>query len=320
MRKLLITGAAGFVARHFLNFLNTRRQTFDVMGLDLAIPAWSMAFSKTLQFRFHKIDLLKKKSVEKAIATFKPDHVLHLASLSSVGLSWKQPAECFTNITNIFLNLAESLRIHCPKARILSVGSAEVYGCNKNKQKVNESDFVSPMSPYGIARSSQEMLAFMYRRNWNMQIILTRSFNHIGVGQKSNFVIPSFVEQFVTAQKKRARFLNLRTGNLKIVRDFTNVKDVVRAYDLLLTQGRPGEIYNVCSGKGITLHKVISMLENLIGIKAHITVDRKLLRAHDFKIMLGDYSKIHSELGWSPQISLKETLLEMIAAYQKSQN
>lgn len=312
MKKILITGGSGFVAKHFIDLMTTTHPEVAVVGVDIVKPATVTWRSKTLKLNFKKINLLNRKRLDTIIRDFKPDSVLHLAALSSVVFSQENPVESFCNNTNIFLNLVESLRHYSPRARLLSVGSSQEYGKSDNPRPLKESDVLHPTNPYGIARVSQEMLAVMYAKNFHMNIILTRSFNHVGIGQKPEFVIASFVNQFAMAKKRGCRSLGLHTGNINLVRDFTDVKDVVIAYAMLLKSGQPGEIYNICSGRGVSLRDVISLLETITGIKARILVDKTLRRSDDPQKIVGDYSKIHAATGWKPRISLKNTLTEMI--------
>lgn len=315
MRRMLITGAGGFVAKHFMDFLYATKQKIEVLGVDVLNSPKIERKSRTVRTHFRKMNLLEREAVDKIVLEFKPDRVLHLASFSSVGYSWEKPVESFCNNTNIFLNLVESLRTHCPKAQVLSVGSSEEYGEIKKNHRLTESDPLNPSNPYGVARVSQEMLAAMYAKSFAMNIVLTRSFNHLGTGQRPDFVVPSFIRQFVLAKQKGNRMVDIRAGNIHITRDFTNVKDVVRAYDLLLERGRAGEIYNVCSGHGVSLKEIISLLEDIVKIKASIIVDKSLVRPRDLARIVGDYTKIHSETGWKPKIPLRNTLAEMVQFY-----
>lgn len=314
MRKILITGVSGFVARHFMDWVGATVPQVEILGIDIAAPVISPELAAKVKFQFRGINLLEKERVDQAVREFVPDGVLHLAAFSSVGFSWKNPVDCFCNNTNIFLNLAESLRKFCAHARLLSVGSSQEYGLVQGLRKIKESTPLHPSNPYGIARVSQEMLAAMYGRKLGLNIVLTRSFNHVGVGQKPVFVIPSYVKQFAAARANGSRSLDLKAGNVNVMRDFTDVRDVVRAYAMLLQKGRPGEIYNICSGRGVSLREVISLLEKMTGIQARIVVGQELLRPDDPPKIVGDYSKIRKETGWEPHIPLRDTLAEMLNA------
>ncbi len=317
MKRILVTGVSGFVGGHFLDYLEARKRNAIVLGIDQSKPMVRRESYESVKFIFQRTNLLDQKSVDRLISDFMPDLVLHLASFSSVGLSWKQPLMSFCNNTNIFLNLVESLRKRCPSARVLSVGSSEEYGQSSRHRKFKERDGLNPASPYGVARVSQEMLGEMYAKSYKMKIVLTRSFNHLGVFQKPVFVVPSLVQQFIEAKKRGRKIFNLTVGNVDIVRDFTNVKDVVRAYDLLLRVGRAGDVYNVCSGKGVSLRDIILMLEKIVGIKTRLIINRSLKRPSDPSWIVGNYDKMHCELGWTPKISIEDTLKEMVASAGK---
>ena len=186
------------------------------------------------------------------ISDIKPDYILHLASFSSVAYSWKHPEESFSNNCNIFLNLVDAVRQTCPKCRILSVGSSEEYGDIPHADlPLRENQPLNPISPYAVARVSQELLSKVYVHAFGMQIIMTRSFNHVGPRQDERFVIPSFIKRVLDIKRSGKEAGEIETGDLTIVRDFVDVRDVVEAYYMLLTRGTPGEVYNICSGKAI---------------------------------------------------------------------
>src|ERR1019366_2026315 len=232
----------------------------QVIGIDIHAPSFNIENFKYIKCDFQKLDLLNKAEVEKVVSEFKPNYVLHLASYSSVAFSWEKPVESFTNNTNIFLNLIETIRSLKLNCRILSIGSSEEYGnVNAVDLPLKETQVLKPISPYAVARVSQEMLSKIYADSYEMDIIMTRSFNHIGTHQKDFFVIPSFAKQLINLKKTNSEIKELTTGDTSIVRDFVDVRDVVKAYYLLFKKGKKGEIYNLCSGKGISLNEIISI-------------------------------------------------------------
>ncbi len=312
MKKLLITGAAGFVAGYFIEFLKENEIEYDILGLDI-VDKLSCDYPS---YKYKRINLQDKELIKEVIENFKPDYILHLASISSVSESWSYPVESFVNNTNIFLNIIESIRELQLSTRILSVGSSEEYGnYPSDKMPLKEDYELKPCNPYSVARVSQEMLSKLYADNYGLNIIMTRSFNHIGPRQNDKFVIPSFVKQLLNA--KTTGTLRIDVGNIEIVRDFLDVRDVVEAYHKILIEGKIGEIYNVCSGNGIKLKEIINMVAEQLSITPEIYVDKNRLRPTDNLIIVGDNTKLKSELNWQPKHSLVQTLKDMITYQEK---
>ena len=311
--KLLITGFTGFVSTHFLDLLNAAEKGAEVLGIDKNFPEFDFSYYPNLKISFRDIDLLNKNDVEEAIVSFHPTHILHLASVSSVALSWQTPLDSFVNNTNIFLNLVEQVRVNHLNCRILSVGSSEEYGeVAEEDLPLTEENSLHPLSPYAVARVAQEMLSKIYADGFNLDIIITRSFNHIGPGQKDNFVISSFARQIVQLSIEKALVNTITTGNLTITRDFLDVRDVVKAYYVLLKNGKKGEVYNICSGKGIVLKDIVLKMADIMKIKISIETDLKLIRPNENKRIIGSYKKINTELGWQPEISIEKSLADII--------
>lgn len=313
MKKYLITGFSGFVGKHFLKYLGKKNEKIEVLGLDMSEPSFDyMNFGKEMNVRFLKKNLLDDNLYE-IIMSFQPDYILHLASYSSVAYSWKNPTESFLNNTNIFLNIVTAVQKSGMSTRILSIGSSEEYGnVNESELPIKEECKMQPLSPYAVARYSQEHLSRVFAESYGLNIIMTRSFNHIGKGQDTRFVIPSFIRRILDIKNAGLEEGTIETGDLNIVRDFTNVQDVVRAYDILLREGRVGEVYNVCSGQGVTLKDVIDEIAEICNIKVATRTNPDFIRPNDNKKIIGSYEKINIEYGWKPEMGLKDTLLEMI--------
>jgi GDP-4-dehydro-6-deoxy-D-mannose reductase len=314
MKKYLITGISGFAAYHFLEHLNKLDEKAEVLGLDLKISQEVTQYSfENVKLNFIELNLLEYKVLEIAMVSFSPDYIVHLASFSSVGKSWEMPLESFLNNTNIFLNIAEIVRHNKINCRILSVGSSEEYG------NVNESDLplkeympLHPGNPYAVARVSQEMLSKCYVDAYKLDIILTRSFNHIGAGQRADFAIPSFAKQISEGIKQGQREIKLITGDIAIIRDFIDVRDVVNAYFALLKNGKQGELYNVCSGKGHSLKDVVDLLAKIFDVQVTTETDPKRIRPHDNRIIIGSFEKIKKDTGWEPKFSLEDSLNTLV--------
>jgi len=307
--KYLITGVNGFVGKHFLSYLSdTDHEVFGICRHDFEHPNLTKNYN---------IDLKDKPAIEQTLSEISPDYIVHLASDSSVGYSWNNPVKSFRNNTNIFLNLIESVRQLGLKCRILSIGSSEEYGnVEASKLPLVESMTLDPISPYAVARVAQEMLSKVYHKGYGLDIIMTRSFNHIGPHQDKRFVIPSFVSKLLGIKSDPKSNKELTTGDLSIIRDFVDVRDVIHAYDLLLKKGKSGEVYNICSGIGTSLVEVLNICADIIGTTYSNIVDPKFIRPNDNKIIIGSNQKIQDAVGWKPSIALQTTLEEIINKYE----
>lgn len=321
-KKILITGVSGFVGFHLLSFLCQYAENIEVCGVDIKIPSFDCKeFVDILSLQCSQVDLLNLDELEKVFEKFVPDYIVHLASFSSVAYSWKNPMESFTNNTNIFLNLITVAMKYNQRCRVLSVGSSEEYGIvSKEKLPLRESVDLNPISPYAVARVSQEMLSRVFAQNYNMDIVLTRSFNHIGPYQDKRFVIPSIIERMLKIKRAGYKKGIIQVGDLSIVRDFVDVRDVVRAYCQLLVGGKTGEIYNICTGKGISLKEITHLIAQELDLEIETEVNTELLRPNDNPIIIGSAEKIRKEIGWKPEFELRQTLNAMIIIQSEMQN
>ncbi len=287
----------------------------EILGLDRVTPKIDLAkYADKLNIRFSVIDLMDREALKSVFATFQPNYCLHLAAFSSVAYSWKFPSESFTNNSNIFLNLIDAIRETDASCRVLSVGSSEEYGnVSREELPLKESQRVNPVSPYAVARVSQELMSKVYVKAYGMNVIMTRSFNHIGPRQDDRFVIPSFIKRIIEIKKSGKSEGEIETGDTTIIRDFVDVRDVVRAYYMLLENGTPGEIYNICSGNAYRLSEIIDGIAEQVGVKVSTRVNPEFVRPDDNKEIVGSAYKIESELGWKPVIDIRDTLRDMIA-------
>ncbi len=312
--KIAITGVSGFVAGHFIEYLYNNNIESEVLGIDLSTPLIDFGkYADRIKFHFFSINLMDKTALYNVISDFRPEYLLHLAAFSSVAYSWKHPSESFTNNSNIFLNIIETIREVDPSCRVLSVGSSEEYGnASRAELPLKESQRVNPVSPYAVARVSQELMSKVYVKAFDMNVIMTRSFNHIGPRQDDRFVVPSFIRRILDIKNSGKSEGEIETGDITIIRDFVDVRDVVRAYYLLLTKGTPGEIYNICSGRALALSEIIDCIASDVGVKITTRVNPELVRPDDNKEIVGSSYKIESELGWKPEISIRNTIHDMI--------
>ena len=318
-KRFLITGFSGFVGKHFLHYLYDKNEEMEIFGIDIRKPAFDVSvYADRLHIQFEEVNLLNRDELKSVIERFRPQYILHLASFSSVAFSWQHPEESFVNNTNIFLNLTGVLKELELPCRVLSIGSSEEYGNVMAEQlPLRESMQVQPVSPYAVARVSQEMLSKVFVDSYHLDIILTRSFNHIGPWQDERFVVPSFIRRILNIKDEGLSEGTIETGDTTIVRDFVDVRDVVNAYYMLLMDGTPGEIYNICSGTGIALADIINQVADIVGIKVHTKVNPEYVRPNDNRVVIGSHDKLTTELGWQPVISWNRTLQDMVEEMSK---
>lgn len=319
MKKLVITGFSGFVASHFVEYLYDNNIDFEIHGLSRSLPDFDYEkYSDSMTIKAYQIDMMDFNKLKGFFEDVKPDYVLHLAALSSVAYSWKNPSESFTNNCNIFLNLINAIRETKTDCRILSVGSSEEYGNVAHEDlPIRENQAIKPLSPYAVARVSQELMSQVFVDAYGMQIIMTRSFNHFGPRQDERFAIPSFVKRILDIKYSGNNTGVIETGDLSIIRDFVDVRDVVAAYYLLLMKGKPGEIYNICSGAGIQLFDVVNTIAEEVGVSVTTKTNPEYVRPNDNKEIVGSSYKIETEIGWKRTRSFNDTIRDMIA-YQES--
>ncbi|NOJ98301.1 NAD-dependent epimerase/dehydratase family protein [Corallococcus coralloides] len=299
--RVLVTGADGFVGRHACAALRAAGdEVVEVHG-----PRGEGISSTALHF-----DIADEAKVKAAVSEVKPDSVLHLAGFSSVAKSHQNPARVFAVNTMGVVHLLTALRESAPKARVLMVGSGEVYGPVAEGTRAAESHPHVPLSPYAASKSAGELAGEQFFRSYGMEVILARPFNHLGAGQDPTFVVPSFAAQI------RAIALGtvdpvLRTGNLDAIRDFSHVKDVVDAYRLLLLQGEAGQAYNVGSGEGRTIRSLLEEMLQLSGVQARIELDPARLRPSDIPSLVADTGKLRA-LGWAPRLTVADALRDVL--------
>ena len=318
-KRFMITGFSGFVGRHFLQYLFEKKEPVDVFGIDIRKPAFdTTVYASIINIQFREVNLLDGQALKAVLEEFKPQYILHLASFSSVAFSWQHPEESFVNNTNIFLNLTSALKELELPCRVLSIGSSEEYGnVSKEQLPLREDMLLKPVSPYAVARVSQEMLSKVFVDSFHLDIILTRSFNHIGPWQDERFVVPSFIRRILDIKESGASEGTIETGDTTIIRDFVDVRDVVRAYYMLLMDGTPGEIYNICSGNQIALSDIIDQIADIVELRVATRVNPEFVRPNDNRIVVGSHDKLTKELGWEPVIPWEQTLRDMVLEMSK---
>ncbi len=307
---ILVTGAAGFVGGHLLDLLEPGGSLVTAWrrpGEPLPRPPTGASC------RWMEVDILDPAAVRAAIAVARPRVVYHLAGAAHAGQSWDNAtATLQVNVLGTH-HLLTALAAAGSEVRVLVPGSALVYA--PQERALTESDPLAPRSPYALSKLAQEMCADLPADGGGPRAIVTRSFNHIGPRQDPSFFAAGFARQIARIEQGQAE-ASLRVGNLDARRDLTDVRDTVRAYAALAERGRPGRVYNVCSG---TAHRVGDILDGLLRrarVPIQVACDPALLRPHDLPLVLGDRSRITAETGWAPTTTLEQTLDDLLAYWR----
>lgn len=308
--KALITGVTGFVGSHLAEYLLTCGD--DVWGTVRRRSPRDNVVHLGERIHFVEMDLQDYTAVLTALREVNPDCVFHLAAQSFVPTSWRAPAETFQ--TNVIgqVNLFEALRNLDMHPRIQIAGSSEEYGLVfPDEVPIKEENPLRPLSPYGVSKVSQDLLGFQYARSYKMHIVRTRAFNHTGPRRGAVFVTSNFANQLVQIERGKKPPV-VEVGNLDAVRDFCDVRDVVRAYVLAVEKGRPGEVYNVASGVGVKVSELLERFLKITGQKVEVHLDPARARPSDVPLLIGDASKFRKETGWKPEIPFDQTLRDLL--------
>jgi len=309
--RVLITGVTGFVGSHFADYALARG--VQVVGS----YRWR---SKTeniehIRDRIELVDcdLRDGSSAHHLIDAARPDWVIHLAAQSFVGTSWQAPAETFMTNTLPQVNLLEAIRARTPAARFLVIGSSEEYGfVTEDELPITEANPLRPLSPYAVSKVAQDLMGYQYFKSYGMHIVRSRAFNHEGPRRGDVFVTSNFARQIAEIERG-LREPVIAVGNLKNRRDYTDVRDIVRGYWLLLEKGEAGEVYNLCSGRAWVIHEILDFLLGEARVPG-ITVREEAarLRPSDVPVLRGDAAKAQAAVGWRPEIPFEQTLRDVL--------
>lgn len=307
MKKVLVIGASGFVGPYLCQ--NLKDNGYDVFG--------TKTINQEQNFigQCFDLNILNKEEIKNVFKQINPDYIIHLAAQSSVKLSWERPSLTFEiNVLGI-INIFESLKEINLKPRILLVGSSEEYG-NVNSILVNENEKTNPTNFYALSKLTQEKIGLIYHNSFGFDVVLARSFNHIGPNQTTQFVVSDFAKQIADIEKnpgKNALFV----GNLNAKRDFSDVRDIVNAYRLLIEKGKSGELYNVGSGESISIKEILDILISLSDCEISIKIDENKLRPIDTKDVKADISKLVKDTNYSQKYNIKDTLKDVLNSFRK---
>ncbi len=288
-----VTGGAGFVGRHLM----------DLLGPDTSAPSRE------------ELDLLDAEAVREAVAAAAPARVFHLAALASVGLSWREPRRTLALNLDMTANLLEALRTEAPDAVLVLAGSGEVYG-PPERLPVDESAPLRPQNPYAVSKAACDLLVGQYADAHGLRVARMRAFNHAGPGQSDEYVVGTLTRQVAEAETAGADEVLLRTGNPDSARDFTDVRDVVRAY-VAAAARQHGGVFNVCSGGVATVRDLVALASEAARIPVRHEVDPARVRAHDVPTVVGSFERLREATGWTPELPLERTVTDALDEWRR---
>ncbi len=305
MKKALIFGVGGFVGAYLVQ--EFVEHGYEVHGTDMFDQ---VNIDGLVSYR--KANLLEEDAVSQLIGDVGPTHIVNLAGMSSVGQSWNAPQLTMSVNVNGALNILEAVRKLELDCKVLFIGSSEEYV--PSEEPMDESRPIAANNPYGISKVALEDFVKIYRHEYGIKVYLVRAFNHIGIGQRDSFVMPSWCRQVaeIAASKKNGE---IHVGNLSVYRDFTDVRDVVRAYRMIIESDKQMETYNVGSGEAHSLRDILEYLIGLSGVSIDIIVDKDRIRPNENRMICCDHSKVTRELGWEPERDIFETIRKMYEYY-----
>lgn len=313
--KVLITGVTGFAGRYLAELALSKKNT-KVHGLCRKNSSRDNLAHLGKRVHLENCDLSDAADVLDVFKRIKPDRVFHLAGQSTPSGSWDAPQRMLRENVLGGLHVLEAVRRASPRSRVLIVGSSEEYGGRLKSGPVRENAPLMSVSPYGVSKEVLACLASQYDKNFGIHAVRTRSFNHTGPGQKEIYVASDFARQVARIEAGLVPPV-IHVGNLEASRDFTDVRDVVRAYWLLLEKGKPGAVYNVCSGRAIKIRRLLSFYLAKSFVKIRIHRDRRRVRSNDLTGFAGDNSFLRQTTGWKPVIPLEQTLFELLEYWRE---
>ena len=314
--RVLITGITGFVGSHLAEY--ALKAGAEVSGSIRWRSKTENIEHLRSQIRLIESDLRDLSSVQGLLEAANPDYVVHLAAQSFVHASWQTPAETLFTNTVSQINLLEGVRWRPKKPRFLVVGSSEEYGLVlENELPVKETNPLRPLSPYAVSKVTQDLMGYQYWKSYGLPIVRSRAFNHEGPRRGDVFVTSNFAKQIAEIEAG-LREPVVYVGNLEARRDYSDVRDIVRGYWLLLDRGEIGEVYNLCSGRSWAIREILDFYLRRSSVSSiAVKEDPARLRPSDVPHLLGDASKIRQALGWKPEIPFEQTLLDTLEYWRR---
>ena len=315
--RALITGITGFAGSHLAEYLLAEHPDVEVFGL----YRWRSRMENIEHLRSKvtllECDLRDYTSVHAALAAARPDYVFHLAAQSFVPSSWTAPNETLTTNVNGQTNLFEAIRALGLDPVVQIACSSEQYGMVlPNEVPISETNPLRPLSPYAVSKVAQDYLGYQYFMSYGLKAIRTRGFNHTGPRRGHVFVTSNFCSQVASIELGMQEPV-IRVGNLDAIRDFTDVRDMVRAYWLAVTRGKPGEVYNIATGHGIVIREMLDKIVQMAQVEVKVETDPARLRPSDVEILIGDSSKFRADTGWEPRIPFDQTLRDLLDYWRR---
>ncbi|KJR46138.1 UDP-glucose 4-epimerase [Desulfosporosinus sp. I2] len=302
--RALITGVNGFVGKYLVKEL--QKNGYSVSGIGMGpfdLPG----------VHYKEVNIMERIELEQAMEELNPDMVFHLAGIASVSHSWRDPRASFEVNVIGTINLLESLKGRVVRS-IVYIGSSEIYGPGRRLgEEFCETTSPNPQNPYATSKYAAERIALQLGQVYKLPVILTRPFNHIGVGQNEGFVVPDFARQIIEASKRDE---SIRVGRLDVYRDFTDVRDIVRAYRLLAEKGQAGETYNICSGVGRKISDILDFMRTEYG-NLNVELDETKIRPVENIYSVGNNDKIRTAIDWEPLYSIEDSLRGVLAEWEK---
>ncbi len=304
--KALVVGGGGFVGPYLV------RELADNQGMQVFVTKTENEILNLDEAEVHNLDILNPPQITGLLEEIRPDYIFHLAAQSSVAYSWKNPGLTIDVNIKGCVNLLDAVRSLDYKPRVLLVGSSEEYGhIREEESPISEDTLLRPGNIYAATKSCQNMIGKIYAQAYDLDIMMVRAFNHIGPNQTPTFVVADFCKQVADIEKGLAEPV-IYVGNLSAKRDFTDVRDVVRAYAMLAKGGVSGETYNVGSGHAVAIQEILDSIVSMSTVKISVRVDENKLRPVDVPTAEPNIAKIKNTVGWTPRIKLETTLQETL--------
>jgi GDP-4-dehydro-6-deoxy-D-mannose reductase len=310
--RALITGITGFAGSHLAEYILAEQPGVEVFGTFRWRSRMDNVEHLDRQIQLVEADLRDYSSMHRALEVTRPDYIFHLAAQSFVPSSWNAPNDTIVTNATGQINLFEAIRVLRLDSVVQIACSSEQYGLVlPDEVPIKETNPLRPLSPYAVSKVAQDFLGYQYYQSYGLKAVRTRGFNHTGPRRGQVFVTSNFCSQ-VAAIELGLQEPVIRVGNVEAIRDFTDVRDMVRAYWLAVTKARPGEVYNIATGKGIRIREMLDLVLSFSRVQVRTEVDPTRLRPSDVEILIGDSSKFRADTGWEPRIPFEQTVRDLL--------